>query len=95
MKSKVRFYKIALFKAWFEKGANLLTYPRYLIYMFLLTTKNMKTMIILGTIYGISCFILGYLAYNTGFATAEMEVGNQYNLFQKQLRNKLKIEKFK
>ena len=92
---KMRFYKIALMKAWFDKGANLLTYPRYLIYMFGIASRDIWATMLIGLVYGISCFLLGALSYKYGFTEAEAEVGNQYNLFQKQLRNKLKIEKFK
>ena len=91
----MRFYNFCLWKAWFDKGYSLSSYPKWIFAITALKVSNIKLIIWLGLIYTLSCFVIGYLWYKYDIILAEAEVGNQYNLFQKELRAKLKTKKFK
>jgi uncharacterized transporter YbjL len=93
----MKFYRIALFLAWFNKGYGITAPLKYLVALFgvsnAIATQNIILTMIVGIIYIIFCFILGAILYHIGFADAENEVTNRYNPLAKELRNKLKIRK--
>lgn len=83
-------YKFCLLKAYFEKGYSLTNYVKYIIALFGLASLNVKATLILGFIYGFSCFIVGWAWFKYGFVEAELEVQNRFNLFVKEMRAKYK-----
>lgn len=83
-------FKLLLWKAYFDKGLGLTYYFKYLIaFGGIFKFIDGKTAIFTGIIYLFSCFILGWLWYNFGLIDVENEVGNIYNPFQREVRQKL------
>ena len=94
----MRFFKLALQKAYFDKGYGVTSYFKYLVVLIgmeRVISGDLKSTIIIMTAYGIFCYLFGWAMYKYGYVEAEKEVENKFNLLAKQLRNKLKIEKFK
>lgn len=89
----MRFYKIALLKAYFEKGYGLTSYPKYVVILLgfdqVLNKGSTKWVIIGGLIGFIFCFLLGWWCFKSNFVNAELEVSNQYNPLAKEIREKL------
>lgn len=86
-------YRLCLLKAFYDKGYNLTKPIILLIGLFGLSSNNIKNTMIMGVTYIIFAFILGWFWFRSKFVLAEAEVGNRYNLFQREVRNKIK--KFK
>ncbi len=84
----MKLYKFCLLKSYFDRGYQLTSYAKFLIALVGIATLNVKLTLILGVIYGILCFFLGWGWYKFGFVTAEAEVGNRFNLFVKEMRKK-------
>ena len=88
----MRFYKFALWKAYFEKGYSVLSYPKWVIGVFgvgEVVNKNYLMVLFGAFLFFLLCIIVGLIWYKKGIAQAEAEVGNQYNLFVKQMRRKI------
>lgn len=85
--------QINLYKAYFDKGLQLTSYAKYLIAFFALASLNVNLTLIIGFIYAVLCLILGFYWYKSDFIKAEIEVGNRYNLFVNEVRQKLKKTK--
>ncbi len=92
MKFKTK-YLICLWKSYFDKGMGLTHYLSYFIAFFALASKDMKSVFIVGSIYAIISFFVGYYWFKYDWIQAEIEVGNQYNKFVKEVREKLKKKK--
>ena len=92
MKFKTK-YKLMLLKGYFDKGYGITSYLKYLIAFFALASRDIKTTLIVGVVYGIFCFFFGYFWYKYDWTTAEMEVSNTFNKFVKEMRNKFKHRK--
>lgn len=90
-------YKFCLLKAYFEKGYGLTSYIKYLIVLGGLyegfVSQALNITFILAFLYGIACFFIGWIWYRYGFALAEAEVNNQFNLFQREVRERLNNRK--
>ena len=86
----MKYYKLALWKNYFDQGYGITSYLKYLIAFFGLASRNIKTTMIIGIIYGLLCFLIGYVCIKSGFFKAQIEVSNKYNLFVSEVRNKLK-----
>ena len=91
----MKFYKFCKLKAYFEKGYSLTSYIKWVIAIFGITTQAIVTTLIGMLVYGVSCFFIGWAWYKYDFVLAEAEVSNQFNLFQREMRKKLKTQKFK
>lgn len=88
----MKFYKFALWKAYFEKGYSILSYPKWIIGIFGIgevINKNYWMVIGGAFLFFIICILIGWLWIKAGIFEAENEVGNQYNLFVKQMRRKI------
>ena len=91
----MRFYKIALWKAYFDTGYGLMSMPKYILILLgfgdtLASAGNNKVRVLIyGAGFGLLCFILGWLMFKSGFQKATIEVQNNYNLFVAEVRNKL------
>ena len=84
----MKFYKFALWKAYFDKGYGVTSYFKYLFAIIGIAGLEGKILIPLFLLYGLSCFLIGWIWYHYGITTAETEVGNKYNLFVKEMRKK-------
>lgn len=87
--SFMKWYKFCLIKAYFDKGWAQTTYIKYGIALFGISSLNVKSTLIIGFLYGIFCFIFGWLWFYLGIIQAEIEVGNKFNLFVSEVRKKL------
>ncbi len=82
--------KLNLHKRYFDIGYGLTQYFKYLIILFGISSLDVKKTLVIGLIYGICCYILGFIWLNTDFYKAEIEVSNQNNLFVKETREMIK-----
>ena len=87
----MRFYKFALWKAFFDKGYSLLSYPKYILILMgvgdvIASGGDSTKVIIFGIAFGFICFLLGMFWFRFKVVNAEIEVGNQYNPFVKEMR---------
>lgn len=80
---------ICMQKAYFEKGNSIINYAKYLIAFFGLASQDIYTTMILGVAYGITAYIIGVIWYRSQFIEAEIEVGNIFNIFVKEVRREL------
>ena len=87
-------YAFCLLKSYFEKGFALLNFPTKALMVIgigaVAQDYPLGRVIVLSLIYGIFCFILGWLWFKWNFIVAETEVSNQYNLFVREMRKKIK-----
>jgi len=81
-------YKFCLHKAYFEQGLGLTNYIKYLIAFFGIASADVKLTMIIAVVYGIGSYILGRWWFKSKMKIAEAEVGNQFNLFVKEMRKK-------
>jgi len=88
-------FKLLLHKTYFDKGWSLLNYIKYLIAFFGLASRDVKTTIIIGLVYGLVCYVVGMLWYKYKLIETETEIGNIFNPFVKEMRKTYKTEKFK
>ncbi len=86
-----KFWKFLLLKRYFEQGYGLTSYVKYLIFLMgigeIIVNKSYKFVMILGILYGISCFIIGWAWYKFGLYETDTEISNRFNPFVKEIRN--------
>ena len=83
-------YKLLLLKRYFDAGYSLTSYFKYgIVGLAVLQPQLKEILTIIGLIYVPLCFPLGYFFYKCNWAEAEAEVGNRFNLFQKEVRGYL------
>ena len=89
--SSMKFYKIAFLEACFNKGYGTTAPLKYLVALIgisnAIVTERMLATAIAGFGYVIFCFILGYILYSVQYVDAQMEVGNRFNPYIKEMRN--------
>ena len=87
-------YKTMLLKAYFDNGYSITSYPKWAFAIFGIGSAikgySLWYRILGAGTYGILCFILGYVFLKMGFYEAQQEVSNQFNLFVKEMREKIK-----
>ena len=83
----MKFYKFALWKAYFDNGYSLTSYFKWAIGMYGLSSLNPKMTLILFTIYGLTCFLVGWVWMKFGFYEAQNEVTNRFNPLAKEIRS--------
>lgn len=92
MKFKTK-YKLLLWKSYFDVGYGITNYLKYPLMAFGLYSFSsgidLRILFALTIFWGIFCFIFGYFWFKYGWQIAQAEVGNQYNLFMKEVRKKL------
>lgn len=90
-------YYFCLWKAYFEKGYGLTALVKYFVLLYglneAMATQDITRTLVLGVIYIIFCFLIGFLWYKFNIIRAEAEVNNQFNYFQQQVRAKFGIPK--
>lgn len=84
----MRFFKILLWKAYFDKGWATTNYIKYIIALFGIASLNVKLTLIFGLLYAIFCLVLGRLWFKFKLVDAENEINNIVNPFQQDLRKK-------
>lgn len=86
-------FKINLHKQYFDKGFSILNVFRYYIAIFGLGSVMGGIPLwitgVLLTSYLVFCYIFGWWWLNHGWFEAEIEVGNRYNLFVREMRKEL------
>lgn len=90
----MRAYKFLLFKAYFDKGWSLTNQFKYVIAfagLFDVIKLNLALWVIFA--YVISCFVVGWIWFNSGLIDTENEVQNHFNPFQREVREKLSRRK--
>lgn len=92
MKFKTK-YKLALYKGYLDKGMSLTNYFKYIIAFYALASQEIYITLIIGVVYGLTSFAVGYYWFKGDFMKAENEVQNQFNLFVKEMRRKLRNKK--
>ncbi len=86
-------YKFNLFYIYFNKGYSLCSFPKWVAAIFgvgEIVNKNYWVVVAGAFAFFLFCMAIGYIWLEHGFFLAEQEVSNQYNLFQKELRRKLR-----
>lgn len=85
--------KALLQKFYFDKGWSILTYVKYFVVAFgaisFFEKQDKNLLLMLGLGYGIVCYFVGFV-WAKYLIMAENEIQNQFNLFQKEVRKKLK-----
>jgi hypothetical protein len=84
-----KFLKIALHKAYFDRGFGILNYLKYPLVLLGFAIPDIKSIIIVAVGYAIFCYMLGWWWLNYGMAEAENEVGNRYNPFVSEVRKSI------
>lgn len=93
----MKWFKLCLHKGYFERGLALTNFFKYPLALIGATNyayfDNVNFTIVLVIFYFIFCYFLGWAWFNRGFVAAENEVNNQFNPFQKEIRNHIKKRK--
>ena len=63
---------------------------KYFIAFFGLASRDVNSTMWMAIGYTLGCYLLGWIWFNTDFNRANIEVGNQYNNFVKEMREKFK-----
>lgn len=77
-------YRLMLHKSYFDKGNSMLSVIKYAFAAIFLLDYG--TGIISLMFYGVLAYTIGRVFYKYGWLTAEIEVGNRYNRFVKEMR---------
>lgn len=85
-----RKYKILLHKRYFDTGYNLTNYIKYIIALFGISSLNIQLTLILGFIYAVFCYIIGHIWHKHRFVEVDNEISNRFNLFTREMREKVK-----
>ena len=87
----MRFYKLALWFAYFNKGFSFLAYPKYALFLVgagdvISSGGNYTRVIIAAFIIFLFCLFGGKAAYKYGWVAAEHEVQNRVDPFVREMR---------
>jgi len=94
--SEMKYFKILLYKSYFDKGWAITNYFKYLFaFSGFFKLIDITQAIYIGIFYIIFCFWLGWYWFNRGIIQTENEINNVFNPFQVEIRKKLKGKKFK
>lgn len=83
-------FRFLMLKRYFEQGYNITGYIKYVIALFGISSLNVSTTMALGFGYAIFCFAVGYWWYRYGFIEIDTEIGNRFNYFVNEMRDKIK-----
>lgn len=97
-KTKQKIFKInvLIWKKRFEIGYGLTSLPKWIVAVFgvgEVVNKNYTVVLVGACIFTALCVIVGWAWMKYGWYEAEIEIGNMYNLFVKEMRKKLKKRK--
>ena len=82
--------RICEVKAWAEKGQGLTYLLKYGILLLVVAEQDISNTIYYGIAYAVLVFIIGFVWYKFDMLKWEMEVGNVYNKFVIEMREKFK-----
>lgn len=88
-------YKFCLWKAYFDTGYGMLSMPKYILILLgfgdtiMSQGSNKIRIIILGLVFALVCFLIGWAWFRYDLQEANLEVGNQYNAFVKEMRQSI------
>jgi hypothetical protein len=84
-------YRFMLHKVYFEKGNTIASVFRYVFLGLFLV--DFSTGLISTMVYGVLCWLMGKFwfskKYGISLAEIEAEIGNQFNKFQQEMREKV------
>ena len=94
---KLKFFKILLWKAYFDKGFSLLNYFKYIIAIIgvkvLFEGIALFWIFVLAFVYAVLCLILGRLWFHFHLIDTEHEINNIFNPFCKDVRNSISVNR--
>ena len=79
-------WKFLLWKRYFDTGYGLTNYVKYVIALFGLSSLNLAATMMIGLVYGLVCFLIGWLWYRHKFIETDNEISNRFNLFMREMR---------
>ena len=90
-----KLYKFCLWKAYFDLGFGLLSYPKYVLFLvgaadIIRSDGDYSRVLILGIVIAVGCLLVGKWLYSNGYRAAEHEVQNYVNPLAIEIRKKLK-----
>lgn len=87
-------YKILLHKRFFDIGYGMTSYLKTLFVVVGVSVAVNKApveyIVVVGLLYGIACYVFGYYFVKHKWFEADIEVGNVYNKFVKEMRKTYK-----
>lgn len=90
----MKFYRLLLWKAYFDKGFGLLNYLKYLIAVVgigaIFKGVSLFWIAIAGLVYAVVCLVLGRVWFSYKLIETENEIQNIFNPFCKDVRKSLK-----
>lgn len=93
----LRCYKFLLYKRYFDTGYGILGYVKLLVALIGVSAAIQDVPLIyiglMGVLFGISCFIVGWSWYHFRLIDTENEITNQFNPFATQVRKKFGLPK--
>lgn len=79
-------FRFLLWKRYFDTGYSLTNYVKYGIALFGISSLDVASTLIIGVVYGLLCFVIGWLWYKHKFVEADNEISNRFNLFMREMR---------
>ena len=83
-------WRIMFWWRYFSTGYGLTNYIKYVVGVFGLTSQNVQATLILAFMYLILCILVGWAWFQFGLAEIDNEINNRFNLFVREMRNKIK-----
>lgn len=81
-------FGMILLKRFFDLGYNTLSFARWLLAGVGLATQSVSAALWFGFFFLVACEITGYFMYAYGYVEADTEVGNLFNRFVAEMRNR-------
>ena len=79
-------FRLLMWKRYFDTGYNLTSYIKYAVALFGLSSLNVSATLVIAFVYGVACFIIGYLWFAFKFVEVDNEISNRFNLFTREMR---------
>lgn len=99
MQSSLKIPRWLWYKRYFETGLGITSFMKYVLAIFGAFSVGIKLNLvwtaILGILYLLSCFIVGYWWIESKILEKENEINNLLNPFQVEVREAIKKKKFK
>lgn len=83
-------YRLLLFIRYLETGLSKTSYLKYVLGYVALASSDVLIAGLMGLGFGLFSFSLGYWWYRSDTIKIEVELGNQFNVFVKEMREGLK-----
>ena len=79
-------WNFLLWKRYFETGMAQTNFMKYVVAIFGVTSQDMKSTAIIGGVYVVFCFAIGYIWFKKKFAEVDNEISNRFNPFMGEMR---------